>query len=103
MGYFPMCISLKGKHILLVGEGNVAKEKLNILQSFDADIYIFSNLGFSDPEPNPAYNSKSTLFEERLPSRTWNCIRPLWSWLMLLILKKNESVLYAIKKIFRST
>ena len=74
MGYFPMCISLKGKHILLAGEGNVAKEKLNILRSFDADIYIFSNLGFSDPEPNPANNSKihivrRTLTEQDLDQR----------------------------------
>jgi siroheme synthase-like protein len=66
MGYFPMCISLKGKHILLAGEGNIAKEKLNILLSFDADIYIFSNLGFSDPESVSEDNLKIHIIRRTL-------------------------------------
>ncbi len=74
MGYFPMCISLKGTHIILVGEGNVAIEKLNILQSFDADIYLFSKQGFSELESDSKDNSKihiirRTLTEQDLDQR----------------------------------
>lgn len=58
MAYFPMCISLKGTHIILVGEGNIAIEKLNILQSFDADIYLFSDQKFSEIESASEKNQK---------------------------------------------
>ena len=44
MGYFPMCISLKNAHIILVGEGNAAMEKLKVLLPFGADIHIFNPL-----------------------------------------------------------
>ena len=56
MGYFPMCISLKDTYVILVGEGNAATEKLNILQSFGADIKFFSkNLSEKDLDPRPAF------------------------------------------------
>ena len=56
MGYFPMCISLKDTHIILVGQGKAADEKLQILQSFGADIQHFHHaLTEQDLEPRPAF------------------------------------------------
>ena len=55
MGYFPMCISLKDSHILLIGEGKSATEKLHVLQPFGTEIRILSTLTEQDLDPRPAF------------------------------------------------
>lgn len=50
MSYFPMCISLENAHLILVGEGTTAIEKLKILLPFGAKIHLFTKHGFTEPE-----------------------------------------------------
>lgn len=40
--YFPLFVSLEGKRILLVGAGNIAARRAEVLLSFGAKLYIVS-------------------------------------------------------------
>lgn len=53
MGYFPLCINLDNTSVVLVGEGKLTREKLEILLSFGADIRLFSLHGFDDRKEQP--------------------------------------------------
>ena len=60
MAYFPLFLNLTGAKVLLLGEGKVMQEKLNVLLSFGADIRLFSGAAEysafteADLEPRPA-------------------------------------------------
>ena len=62
MGYFPLCIDLRNADIILVGEGDIAREKLNILLPFGANIRLFSSRLWED---RPCVRLVQTPLEER--------------------------------------
>lgn len=45
MAYFPLCVNLECSHVILLGEGSAAREKLDILLSFGAKVRLFCENG----------------------------------------------------------
>ncbi|HIU34446.1 MAG TPA: hypothetical protein IAB02_07785, partial [Candidatus Pullichristensenella excrementigallinarum] len=54
MGYFPMCVDLTGKRVLLVGEGKQIRDKMEKLRSFQAQLVALQSLSAEDLRPRPA-------------------------------------------------
>lgn len=54
MGWFPLCIDLRGAKVLLVGRGAELEEKVKKLAVFGAEIQILEHLSEEDLEPAPA-------------------------------------------------
>lgn len=54
MGYFPMCVDLTGKRVLLVGEGKQIRDKMEKLRSFQAQLVALQSLSAEDLCPRPA-------------------------------------------------
>ena len=55
MSYFPMCMSLEGKTVLLVGDGPQICSKTEVLKSFDAKICHRDSLTVSDLTEDVAF------------------------------------------------
>ncbi|MBR3705092.1 MAG: bifunctional precorrin-2 dehydrogenase/sirohydrochlorin ferrochelatase [Oscillospiraceae bacterium] len=54
MAYFPLCIDLTGKRVLLVGTGDKIRDKADKLRPFAPDLVLQSDISYDDLEPKPA-------------------------------------------------
>ncbi|MBQ8586090.1 MAG: bifunctional precorrin-2 dehydrogenase/sirohydrochlorin ferrochelatase [Butyricicoccus sp.] len=64
MGYFPLCVDLCGADVILIGEGAAARSKLEILLSFGAEVWLFSD-SLADWANHPQIRLQTHSFEAR--------------------------------------
>lgn len=55
MGWFPLCIDLRGAKVLLVGRGAELEEKVKKLTLFGAELRILDRISEKDLESAPAF------------------------------------------------
>lgn len=54
MGWFPLCIDLRGAKVLLVGRGAELEKKVKKLTPFGAELRIMDRISEEDLDPGPA-------------------------------------------------
>ena len=54
MGYFPLCIDLAGRRVLLVGSGEQIRDKADKLRPFGSELVFQRNLTHEDLQTRPA-------------------------------------------------
>ena len=64
MAYFPLCINLDGANVILLGDGQEAHTKRDILLSFGANIRVFSEKEDSRWEEDPAVELVHRSFQQ---------------------------------------
>lgn len=55
MGYFPLCMDISGKTVLLVGDGPQTRDKAEKLRPFDPRLVRRDTLSVEDLTPPPAF------------------------------------------------
>ena len=55
MGYFPLCLDLIGKTVILVGNGKQIQRKMELLRSFGCDLRQRDTLKDADLDCGPAF------------------------------------------------